>query len=252
MYAQERQRQILDLVDRSGRVAVTVLAEHFAVTTETIRRDLDRLSDSELLLRVHGGAVAHRMAVVEPDVATRQTTHIEAKRRIGAAAAQLSGGRDESLLVDAGTTTIELVERLGSRSGPIITNALGIAAAALAQSKLEVHMLPGRVRTASNATVGPDTVRALCDLRPDIAFIGCNGISEDGFTTPDPDEAAVKRAMITQSGRRVVLADSSKVGTRRLVTFSRLDEIDALVTDAALPEELGRTFSKNGVEVILA
>src|SRR5699024_8999903 len=89
MYARERQRQILEVLGSSGRVTVTALAEQFAVTTETVRRDLDQLAAQELLVRVHGGAVPRSTAEVEPDLESRRTTHVEAKRRIALAAARL-------------------------------------------------------------------------------------------------------------------------------------------------------------------
>nr|WP_258773939.1 DeoR/GlpR family DNA-binding transcription regulator [Brachybacterium alimentarium] len=253
LYARERQRQILDILDRTGRVAVTDLSTQFEVATETVRRDLDQLSERGLLVRVHGGAVPRRTTEVEPDLESRRTTNIEVKRRIAhAAAALLPADARAAVLLDAGSTTAELLPHLAGRRGPVITNAPAIVQGALAHTDLEVHVLPGRVRPTTEAAVGSATVDAIRALHPEVVFLGCNGLDAEGFTTPDPDEAAVKSAMVHSAARRVILADSSKVGARRLVTFAALADVDALVTDADLPQNLMDLLSEAGVQVIPA
>lgn len=253
MYARERQRQVLEVLAKSGRVTVTALAEQFDVATETVRRDLDQLASQELLVRVHGGAVPRSTTEVEPDLESRRTTHVERKRRIAlAASCLLPTDPRAAVLLDAGSTTAELLPHLAQRRGPVITNAPAIAQGALVHTELEVHLLPGRVRPTTQAAVGSSTVDAVRALHPEIAFLGCNGLDEDGFTTPDPDEAAVKSAVVRSAGRRVVLADSSKAGARRLVTFAGAAEVDALVTDDGLPEEIRGRLVEAGIEVLLA
>lgn len=253
MYARERRRHILDELSRTGRVAVTDLSAQFEVTTETIRRDLDQLAEADLLERVHGGAVARRTAEVEPDLTSRRVTSIEAKRRIAfTAATLLPKDPRAAVLLDAGTTTAELLPHLSGRRGPVITNAPAIAQGALVHTDLEVHVLPGRVRATTEAAVGSSTVEALRSLHPDVVFLGCNGVGAEGFTTPDPDEAAVKTAMLRSAARRVVLADSTKVGARHLVTFAVLADVDTLVTDAPLPDDLHQLLTDTGIEVLVA
>lgn len=253
MYAEERQQQILTAVETRGRVSVTELAAHFDVASETIRRDLDALDRQGLLARVHGGAIPRRTREVEPDLGVRLSTNTETKRAIAAAAIQfLPTGEHATVLLDAGSTTVELVPHLDGLGLRIVTNSLPIAEAALAISTTGVDILPGTVRGLTRAAVGPDTVKALSRLHPDVAFIGCNGMGEDGFTTPDPDEAAGKSAMVAGARRRVVLADSSKAGVSQLVTFADLDEVDVLVTDRSLPDSHLPTFTDSGIEVVRA
>lgn len=253
MYARERRRQILDALAESGRVAVTDLAAQFTVTTETIRRDLDQLAAHELLDRVHGGAVAHRDGEVEPDLDARRITHIEAKRRIALAAASLLPEDPRAaVLLDAGSSTGELLPHLAGRRGPVITNAPAIAQGALRHTDLAVHVLPGRVRPATEAAVGAATVDAVRLLHPEVVFLGCNGLAAEGLSTPDPDEAAVKSAMARSASRRVVLADSSKFERPHLVTFAALSEIDALVTDTEPPAALRAALAEAGVQVVTA
>src|SRR5699024_9952080 len=169
-----------------------------------------------------------------------------------AAAALLPNDPQAAVPVDAGTTTAELLPHLSGRRGPVITNAPAIAQGALVHAGLAVHVLPVRVRPPTAAAVGSSTVEALRSLHPEVAFLGCNGLDDRGFTTPDPDEAAVKTAMVRSAGRRVVLADARKVGARHLVTFATAADVDVLVTDAALPADLGRLLDDAGIEVRIA
>ena len=187
MYARERQRQILEELSRTGRVAVTDLSAQFDVASETVRRDLDQLAERGHLVRVHGGAVPRRTTDVEPDLDTRRVTNIGAKRRIGgAAAALLPEDPRSAVLLDAGSTTAELLPHLAGRRGPVITNAPAIAQGALVHTDLEVHVLPGRVRPTTAAAVGSSTVDALRALHPEVVFLGCNGLDLEHLTTPTP------------------------------------------------------------------
>lgn len=252
MYAEQRQRKILDILEDTGRVSVSDLTEEFDVASETIRRDLDHLAELSLLLRVHGGAIAQRTGVVEPDLPTKLHTNVPAKRGIAQAVASvLTRNPRASLLLDAGSTTGELIPLLHESEAPIITNGLDVAQSAVERG-LTVQFLPGRVRGTTRAAVGASTVATLASLHPDIAVLGCNGMSEAGFTTPDPEEAAVKRAMVQAASYRIVVADSSKAGVTTLVAFAGLEDIDLLVTDSGLSDTWAKSFESNGIEVVRA
>lgn len=253
MYARERHRRILELLEQRGRVTVTDLAAVFAVTTETVRRDLDQLAADGHLVRVHGGAVPRSTTDVEPDLDSRLVTNVEAKRRIARAAARLLPSDPRAaVMLDAGSTVGELIPHLSGRRGPVITHAPAIAQGALIHTDLEVHVLPGRVRPTTQAAVSAATVEAIRVLHPELVVLGCNGLDGEGFTTPDPDEAAVKSAMVRSAARRVMLADSSKADTRHLVTFATTQEIDTLVSDDGLPAELVAELEEAGIEVLTA
>ncbi len=251
MYAEERRQLICRSLEIDGRVTVAELAERYEVVTETIRRDLDTLESSGMLTRVHGGAIVKRTVDPEPDLPTRLGTNTAVKKRIALAASRfLPRGPLKSVLLDAGSTTLELVGHLDGKNLQIVTNALGIAQAALEISADRIDLLPGRVRGSTHAAVGVETVRALSRLHPDVAFIGCNGMSAAGFTTPDVDEAAAKTAMVNQASRRIILADSSKAGISQLVAFAELSEIDVLVSDTGLKDSYVHLFEDNGIEVV--
>jgi DeoR family fructose operon transcriptional repressor len=255
VYAEERQQAIAGLVTQRGRVAVTAVAEHFGVTTETVRRDLALLERAGMLRRVHGGAVPVGMlTVVEPGLAERRNTRTEAKRRIAAAALDLLPGDSGSLVLDGGSTTAALAELLpGDRALVAATNSVPIAARLAASPGISLHLLGGRVRGITQTAVGESTVAALTPLRADVVFLGTNGISlAHGFSTPDEAEAAVKRAMARAGQRVVVLGDSSKIGREHLVRFAALEDVDVLVTDDEADPAVVAELELAGIEVLVA
>ena len=255
LYPEERQQAIATLVTERGRIAVTDVAERFGVTTETVRRDLAVLERAGMLRRVHGGAVpTGALTLVEHGLGERHGTRAEEKRKIAAAALDLLPAVDGSILLDGGSSTAALADILpAERRLLVATNSVPIAARLSAAPGLTLHVLGGRVRGVTQTAVGEFTVRALDDLRVDVAFLGANGFSPDrGFSTPDEAEAATKRAMTRAAERTVVLADSSKLGHEHLIRFATVSEVDVLVTDSgADPEALDKLRSA-GMEVVVA
>ena len=255
MYAEERHQAIAELVASRGRVAVTELASHFEVTTETVRRDLSQLERLKLLRRVHGGAVSMRsVTMLEAQLSDRDHAQSTEKERIARAAVSLLPEGGCTLLLDAGSTTIRLAGLLPSNEHwTVITHAVPIAALLAPLPHVEVHLLPGRVRTTTQAAVGHVTVEAIGRLRADLAFVGTNGISiRHGLSTPDLDEAATKRAIVQSGERTVVLADASKIGQERTVRFAGLEEIDVLVTDDSIEPADVKAFEAAGLDVVRA
>jgi DeoR family fructose operon transcriptional repressor len=257
MYAEERQQAIAGLVTRNRRVSVSQAAEAFGVTTETVRRDLAILEQQGLIRRVHGGAVsADALTVLEPNVPERDRAATEQKDRIAKAAVAMLPPSGGSVVLDAGTSTGRLAGRLPvDQRLTIVTNGVAIAAllTGRASPQVDVHLLGGRVRAISQATVGPAALRELDAIRADVAFIGTNGLHlEHGLTTPDADEAAVKSAMIRAGRRVVVLADSRKFGEETMVRFGTLDLIDAVITDDGVDESDVKTLESFDIEVVVA
>jgi DeoR family fructose operon transcriptional repressor len=255
VYPEERQQAITALVQARGRASVAELAETYAVTTETVRRDLAVLDKAGLVRRVHGGAVPVRaLHVVEPGVAERESTRASFKDAIAAAAIDLLPQSGASVLFDAGTTTARIAALLPpTRDLTAITNSVPIAARLATQPSVTLHMLGGRVRGLTQAAVGEPVLRTLDTMRVDVAFIGTNGITVGhGLSTPDADEAAVKRAMVCSANYVVVVADSSKIGREEFLSFAPIDRVDTLVTDAEITDADRSALTDNGVEVIVA
>lgn len=255
MYAEERQRAIATLATSRGNLLVNDLAIEFGVTSETVRRDLAVLEREGKVRRVHGGAVApDDLTVVEAGVTEREFIRAAQKERIARAAAELVPPRGGSLLLDAGTTTGRMIGLLPvDRDLVVVTNSVPIAARLATTTGVRLVMVGGQVRGVTQAAVGAIAVRTLQQLRVDVAFLGTNAISATrGLTTPDPDEGAVKRAMIDSARRAVVLADSSKLGAELLVRFGELDVVDTLITDDDADPDTVAGLEKAGVEVIQA
>jgi DeoR family fructose operon transcriptional repressor len=253
MYAEERQTDIVGRARTQGRVDVTVLAEEFGVTTETVRRDLTVLERHGLLRRVHGGAIPVERLGFEPALATRDTVMVAEKERI-AKAALAEVPEQGAILLDAGTTTGRLAEILPTeRELTVVTNSVPIVMTLSHRANLTLLLLGGRVRRTTLAAVDAWALAALADTYVDVAFLGTNGISvERGLTTPDPAEAAVKRAMLAASRRGVVMADHSKIGADRLARFGSLEDIDMFVTDSGADPLVADELAAAGPRVVLA
>ena len=253
MYAEERQQAIAESVLRHGRVSVTELASSFEVTTETVRRDLSALEQTGLIRRVHGGAVPSR-SVMETRLAERDEARTEEKARIARAAVGLLPPGQASLLLDAGSSVGRLAAHLPhDRNLMVFTHALTTATRLGQSSNVELLLLPGRVRSATQAAVGAETVAALSQLRVEIAFVGTNGLTtRHGLSTPDSEEAAAKAAMVAAADRVVVLADADKIGQEHPVRFASLDDVDTLVTDDRVSDADVTALEAAGLTVVVA
>ena len=253
MYAEERQSEIARQARAQGRVDVAELALELDVSLETVRRDLTSLERAGVLRRVHGGAIPVERIRLEPALAVRAAEHVSEKRRIAQAAlGELEGAR--SVLLDAGSTTAQLAELLPVGTDLlVVTNSVSIALALSPRADITVHMLGGRLRPRTLATVDAEAVEALSRIHVDVAFLGTNGVSvERGFTTADPAEAAVKRAMVIAARRAVVLADASKVGDDQFSRFATLPDIETLVVDSAIDPRVAADLEAAGPRVVIA
>ncbi|MEV4115027.1 DeoR/GlpR family DNA-binding transcription regulator [Nonomuraea sp. NPDC049695] len=253
MYAEERQQEILRRARAAGRVDVVTLAAELDVTTETIRRDLTSLERAGVLRRVHGGAIPVERLGFEPALAARDEVLTAEKERI-AKAALSELPEDGSVIIDAGTTTGRLVKVLpADRELTVVVNSPPLATALAARANLHVIMLGGRVRGKTLATVDDWALRPLAGLNVDVAFMATNGCSlARGLTTPDPAEAAIKRAMVKAAQRSVLLADHTKFTNTYLARFAELGEIDVVISDTGLDVALAADLAAAGPEVIRA
>jgi DeoR family transcriptional regulator, fructose operon transcriptional repressor len=253
MFATERQQAILDRARAVGRVDVLTLAMEFDVTPETIRRDLTSLERRRLVCRTHGGAVPAERLDAEPRIADREALHVAEKERIArAAVAEIP--EEGAVLLDAGTTTAALARMLPhDRELTVVTNGLPLAVLLADRPAITLHVLGGRTRGQTLATVGEWVERALAEILVDVAFLGANGVSvERGLTTPDRAEATVKRQMMTSARRSVILADHTKFEADAFARFGELAEVDVLITDSALDTGLAAEVESAGPRVVRA
>lgn len=261
MFAEERHRLIGDLVASNGRVTVAGLAQKLDITRETVRRDLAQLEQDGILRRVHGGAVSGGTAsTAEESLSVRTALNHQEKSRIAGRALELIPSGTTSVVLDAGTTT-ELLAQIMASALPsqraadllVLTHSVPVAYRFSTAGSFQLEVIGGRVRGLTSAAIGTSTIDQFRALRPDIAFVGANGIHPAfGLSTPDPLEAAVKTAIVSCARRVVVLADSSKLGQETLIRFAGLEQIDTLVTDAAPAAELAAALEAADVEVVIA
>jgi DeoR family fructose operon transcriptional repressor len=253
VYAEERQQHIVGLARAHGRVDVAELSSELSVTSETVRRDLTVLERQGVLRRVHGGAIPVERLGFEPGLAARDSVMTAEKERIAKAA--LHELPDEgAVLLDAGSTTSRLADLIPlDRQLTVVTNAVPVAVALATRSNITVLLLGGRVRGRTLAAVDSWALEALAQTYVDVAFMATNGVSaQRGLTTPDHAEAAVKRAMMQNARRTVLLADHTKVGVDHLARFGDLADVDTFITDSGLDDRTAAELESAGPRVVRA
>jgi DeoR family fructose operon transcriptional repressor len=253
MYAEERQAAIVTRARAAGRVEVAELADVFDVTPETVRRDLTALERAGLLRRVHGGAIVVDLFGFEPALAVRESVHTAEKSHIAEAALAFLP-EEGAIALDAGSSTFRLAEILpADRELTVVTNSLPIASLLASRKELTVHLVGGRVRGRTQATVDHAALEYLRTVFVDVAFLGTNGFSlERGLTTPDSAEAAVKSAFVAAARRSILLADHTKFGTDHFAQFADLAAIDVIVSDSDLSDEAAAELEAAGPQVVRA
>lgn len=255
MYAEERRQHLVDFARTNGRVEVSVAANSFNVTPETIRRDLESLDRRGILRRVHGGAMPTELLPMgDLTLSVRESSASVEKESIARAAlALLPTEPGSSVLFDAGTTTGRLAAILPAETNLVVfTSSLPIASMLSSRTDCQVEMLGGRVKGVTQTCVGAQALDTLARIRVDVAFLGTNGLSvEHGLSTPDPEESLLKRRMVACARKTVVLSDSRKFGAETTSSFASLTDIDVLVTESITATQRA-ACSERGIEVVVA
>jgi DeoR family glycerol-3-phosphate regulon repressor len=228
----DRQREIVKLVDRQGEAGVDVLAAAFAVSAETIRRDLSQLAEAGALQKVHGAGRRKRFPE-EGSFAERMADQADAKARIAAKLVPMVRP-GETIFIDTGSTTLAAARALTEVADlTVVTNSVHIAKA---MKTAEVLLLGGRFRVDNAQTVGPETIAQIAQFRADTAVLTVTAIDRTGGAMDaDLEEAQVARAMRNHARRCIVLAHAAKFGRSAAHRVCPLDGMDALVSDE-IPE----------------
>lgn len=255
--ARVRRDQMLALLRERDFLRVSDLAERFDVSEVTIRGDLDALQSRGQLRRVRGGAVPRAVPSAERRFEEAEVAAAAQKRAIARLAASTVQPGD-TIVLDVGTTTTALAHALAARSElddvTIFTSSLTIALALeVAEPRLTVVVTGGTLRKKQHSLVEPLAGLVLGTINAATAFIGCNGVDvERGVTNVNLPETEIKRLILKASQRRVVCADSSKLGQVALAHVCDLDEVDTLITDDQADPELVAAVRETGLEVVLA
>jgi DeoR/GlpR family transcriptional regulator of sugar metabolism len=251
MLTAERRRYILEILRRDGKVVAKALSEELGTSEDTIRRDLRDLSSDGLLQRVHGGALPASPAAAT--FAARREQAVSAKRAIARAAAELVRP-GQVVLLDGGTTNVQVASLLPLElEATIVTNSPPLAAALAEHARIEVILLGGRLDRFSMVTLGEVTLDTLRMIRPDLYLLGICSLHPDvGISTPNLEEAYLKRAMIASAAEVVALASPEKLNTAASYVVGPLTELSEIITERSVPQEVLEPYRSLGISVTQA
>ncbi len=247
-----RQQDILESAREAGRVGVEALAKRFAVTPQTIRKDLNDLCEGGLLQRVHGGAVVSS-GVTNYEYEARRELASEEKRRIGLKAASLIPDNC-SLLINLGTTTEQVAAALWSKRGILaITNNINVINTLYGSPTVEVIAAGGPVRRSDGGVIGEAAADFIKQFKVDYAIIGTSAIDPDGSLLDyDYREVKVAQAMIDNARQTILVADSMKYQRSAPVRIAHISQLNCFVTDRPPPKGLTQICRENDVQIEVA
>lgn len=241
-------------MEERGQITITDLVRRFSISAVTARGDLDALTANGAVTRSHGGAVRRQEINQDFPLRLKETLHRAEKARIGRAAAQLVQP-NETIILDSGTTTVEVARALRELKLPsvtVITNALNIAMELSEAPGVSLIMIGGVLRPISCSFVGPQAEAMLRELHADRLFLAVDGIHpQHGPSTPDILEAQLNGVMMKVSREVTVVADFSKLGRRSMSRIGALESVHRLITDMRAPEEMVAAFQAKGMLVDL-
>jgi DeoR/GlpR family transcriptional regulator of sugar metabolism len=251
LLTEERRQEILRLLAGHGKVRSGELSERFGVSEDTVRRDLRDLAESGLLQRVHGGAL--RLTPASHDFIARQREGTEAKGTVAAAAAALIR-LGQVVILDAGTTTLEVAQHLSRElRATVITNSPPIAIALAGHQGIDVHIVGGRLYSEGLAAVGAAAVEAFHGIRADVCFLGVFGIDpEAGISVLDLEESHVKRAMIAGAADVVAVATAEKIGAAGPYRLGPVSRLTHIVTESKVPDAALAPYRALGLTIVVA
>lgn len=250
----ERRKKILNILNENGQVFVHDLSSMFNVSEVTIRNDLELFESKKLLIRSRGGAMKFENSVgLDYQLSDKDKIHYAEKINIGKKAATLVKD-GETIILDSGTTTMEVVKNLDPKIKiNVITNAFNIANQLINSETINIIVPGGTMRKNSHSLVGPLAEKSLRNFYVDKAFLGVDGFDISlGAFTPNLEEASLNQVMIEIAKEVILVADSSKFNRRSLALICPINQIDIIVTDIHLKDEYRKSLEDVGVKVIIA
>lgn len=258
MHAEERERLILEAMQMTGFISYRDLESRLQASPATIRRDLTRLEDSGRIQRVHGGAKLpgeersdnpHRLSGTPFEQSI--TLHLPEKRAIGRAAAELCEP-SEGIMVDGGTTTLQMCPHLEGRDLQVLTNSLHIVNALLPQPGTRVLLPSGTVFREQNIVLAPAGEDSMPRFHAPKLFMGAASVGPQGVMQQDVILVAAERRLIDRAETVILLVDSSKFQSSSGAIVCGLDEVDVLITDPGIPNEMRQVLRRYDVRLVIA
>ncbi|MBA4398271.1 MAG: DeoR/GlpR transcriptional regulator [Chloroflexi bacterium] len=253
MISDLRHKRILEKIEADDTVVVSELVKEFNVSEMTIRRDLIILENRGLLRRVHGGAVSQRGRSYEPPYLARTSENLEAKQRIGRAAAEVIQNGD-SITLDVGTTTLEIARNLHAKQGlTVITPSLRIANELIDHPGIRLILTGGILRSGEFSMVGHLAERIFADFFVDKLFLGGGAVDmKVGVSEFNIEDTLVKRAMLKSAKKVYLVADSSKFRQVAFTSIVPMSGVHTVITDTELDSQTASLIRKQNIELILA
>lgn len=250
MLAAERRQLIIEYAKRDKRVLVSELSQQFNVTEETIRRDLEKLEKEGIVTRTYGGAITNEHTNEDLPFATRKSTNSEIKQAIAQKALKYIQDGD-TLMMDPSSTSLELLKLLHSyKKLTVITNSIHMLHESI-HSGLNIISTGGSLRASSLSLVGTIAKDTVSKYNVDTVILSCKALSlEKGVMDSNEPECELKKSMIPQSAKVLLLADHSKFDKTAFVKLMDFEQIDVLVTDREPSEEWLNMLHEYGVEVV--
>ena len=252
IFLEERRQGILDRINQAGRASVAELSQQFSKSEVTIRADLQALSERNLVVRTHGGAISSIRGPYELSLATRRQQQVTEKSRIGVAAAAMVADGD-AIFLDSSSTALAIAHHLRHHHDvTIITNGLAVASDMLTAPGLTVVMPGGRLQRNTASLVGTAGASGLRKYNIQKGFFGAHGISAaEGLTDVSLAEAEVKRPVINMCRQVIAVLDATKWGRAGLASFANVKRVNRIITDQHAPADLVAQMAAAGVEVVL-
>jgi DeoR family glycerol-3-phosphate regulon repressor len=250
MFLSQRHAEIIQLAKDNGRVLVDDLAQHFNVTPQTIRKDLNDLCEQRLLSRIHGGAL-FPSGIENLEYEARRKIAAEEKEAIGRAAASLIPD-NASLFINIGTTTEAVGKALLDHSGlMVITNNINVANRMRVYPSIEVVIAGGVVRGSDGGIVGEAAVDFIRQFKVDFAVIGASAIDHDGALLDfDYREVKVAQAIIANARHVILVSDSTKFERTAPVRIGHISQVQTFITDRCIVENVRKICADQGVKLI--
>lgn len=248
----ERRVIILQKLMENGHVDVNSLSKEFEVSEVTIRNDLAKLEEKKMLIRARGGAIKLERVGTDFHLSDKNKQHLEEKKRIGEKAASLIEDGD-TIILDSGTTTIEITKHLSKFTNlTIITNALNVASELAEQKNINVIIPGGILKKNSFSLIGSFAEESFRNYFCDKLFLAVDGFSTThGISTPNIEEAHLNRIMIEISKKVIVVADSSKFHKRSLALIAPVSRVDTVITDKGILPEDQKKLENQGVQLLI-
>lgn len=247
-----RRMEIFNLLQKNKSVEVSELARLFNVSTMTIRRDLALLEKQGLVTTSYGGAHLNQGTPIEPSFSLKSGTMTDIKIEIAKEAARFVQDGD-SIIIDCGTTTLQLCRFLQDKHITIITNSWPVISYVQSNPKIKLILAPGIYSHTSNGAISAMTVDFFNQFKADKVFIGTQGFDiNDGAFVPDVEDAQVKQALLNSGIKKFLLLDHEKFNTRYLARHASASDFDCIITDHKLSAELSRQCLDSRLPLVIA